>query len=63
MIALDQALGRASSFDELAQALIAGFAETWDVAFERGEPTAEEQEQEQQLRDAKYMSDEWTFAR
>jgi lipoate-protein ligase A len=63
MIALDQALGRASSFDELAEALIAGFVASWGVAFERGELTADERHCEEQLRAAKYTNEEWTFVR
>jgi lipoate-protein ligase A len=63
MIALDQALGRATGFDELAEALVAGFAQSWGVVFERGDLTADERQCEEQLLFAKYMSDEWTFAR
>jgi lipoyl(octanoyl) transferase len=63
MIALDQARGRPTGFDELAEALIAGFAETWGVVFERGVLTVEEREREEQLRAEKYADDGWTFAR
>jgi lipoate-protein ligase A len=63
MIALDQALGRASSFDKLAEALLAGFAESWGVVFERGALTAEECEWEERLLAEKYTNEEWTFAR
>jgi lipoyl(octanoyl) transferase len=63
MIALDQALGRTSSFDELAEALIAGFVEAWGVDFERGGLTIEERQSEEQLCTTKYAVDEWTFAR
>jgi lipoyl(octanoyl) transferase len=63
MIALDQALGRATGFDELAEALLAGFAETWGIAFERGELTAEEREIEKQLWVEKFSDERWTYAR
>jgi lipoate-protein ligase A len=63
MIALDQALGRKINFDELADALIAGFAETWRITFERGVLTAQEREWEGQLWASKYTDDGWTFAR
>jgi lipoyl(octanoyl) transferase len=63
MIALDQALGRASSFDELAEALLVGFAVTWDVDFEHGQLTIAEQQHEEQLRITKYAEGSWTFAR
>jgi lipoate-protein ligase A len=63
MIALDQALGRTSSFDELAEALIAGFVEAWGVDFEHGGLTMEERQSEEQLCTTKYAVDEWTFAR
>jgi lipoyl(octanoyl) transferase len=63
MIALNQGLGRASSFDELAEALIAGFVEAWGVVFKRGQLTTEERQYEEQLRITKYAEDRWTFAR
>jgi lipoate-protein ligase A len=63
MIALDQARGRATGFDELAETLIAGFTETWGVVFERGELTAEEREWEERLRVEKYTDESWTYVR
>jgi lipoate-protein ligase A len=63
MIALDEALGRTATFDELAQALVAGFTESWGVAFERGELTDQERALEEQLRADKYASDGWTYGR
>jgi lipoate-protein ligase A len=63
MIALDQAIGRTISFDELAAALLAGFADAWGVTFERGALTGEEQAAEQRLRDEKYATERWTYIR
>jgi lipoate-protein ligase A len=63
MIALDEAAGRPIAFDELAGALIAGFAGAWGVAFERGEMTEEERRLEQRLRAEKYEDDTWTYRR
>ena len=63
MIALDQARDRATGFDELAEALVAGFRESWGIAFERGELRAEERELEARLRAEKYAGEAWTFGR
>ena len=63
MIALDQARDRATGFDELAEALIAGFVESWGIVFEHGQLALEERQYEEQLRATKYTVDEWTFAR
>jgi lipoate-protein ligase A len=63
MIALDQALGRSVGFDELAEALLAGFAAAWGVAFERGELTAEEHSTERRLCKEKYSTERWTYVR
>ena len=63
MIALDQAAGRAIGFGELAEAVVAGFAEAWGVAFEAGELSGRERAIERELRAEKYTSDAWTFGR
>lgn len=63
MIALDQAIGRAAGFDEVAGALTAGFGAAWGVAFAPGELTDEERAIERRLRDEKYETESWTYAR
>jgi lipoate-protein ligase A len=63
MIALDQALGRAVGFDELAGAILSGFAGAWGVAFERGALTSQERAAEQRLREEKYATERWTYVR
>jgi lipoate-protein ligase A len=63
MIALDQALGRAAGFDELAEAVLAGFEEAWGVAFERGALTGEEHAAERRLCEEKYATERWTYVR
>ena len=63
MIALDQAAGRRIEFDELADALIAGFRADWGIAFERGELSAQEQREEQRLIAEKYTDQRWTYGR
>ncbi|HEU5101639.1 MAG TPA: biotin/lipoate A/B protein ligase family protein [Roseiflexaceae bacterium] len=63
MITLNQALGRSVGFDEIAQALIAGFREQWGVPFEHGELSNCEQYEEQRLLAAKYADDRWTYGR
>ena len=61
MIALDQAAGRGIAFDELADALIAGFQDAWGVRFARGALSDQEQREEQRLRAEKYADDRWTY--
>jgi lipoyl(octanoyl) transferase len=59
MIALDQAAGRPIAFEQLAEALIAGFGDAWGVAFERGELSQHERREEARLL-AKYTGQRWT---
>jgi lipoyl(octanoyl) transferase len=61
MITLSEALGRAVGFDELAQAVIAGFREQWGVTFERGQLSDHERGEEQRLIAEKYTDDGWTY--
>ena len=63
MIALDEAAGRAIAFDELAEALLAGFRASWGIAFVPGTLSAAEETQAAELRRAKYMDTAWTFGR
>jgi lipoyl(octanoyl) transferase len=61
MIALDQAAGRRIEFDELADALIAGFRAAWGIHFECGTLSEHEQREEQRLIAEKYADDRWTY--
>jgi lipoyl(octanoyl) transferase len=61
MIALDQAAGRRIKFDELADALIAGFRDAWGIRFEDGALSEHEQREEQRLIAEKYTDDRWTY--
>ncbi|HEX9374248.1 MAG TPA: hypothetical protein VF897_24755, partial [Roseiflexaceae bacterium] len=63
MIALDQAIGRTTYFDEVARAVAGGFVEAWGIAFERGELTDAELRLERQIHVEKYASDQWTYGR
>jgi lipoate-protein ligase A len=63
MIALNQSAGRRIAFDELADALIAGFQDAWCTRFERGELSEHEQCAEQRLIAEKYTNDYWTYGR
>ncbi len=63
MIALDQAAGRRIEFDQLADALIAGFRDAWGIEFERGTLSKNEQREEQRLIVEKYANDRWTYER
>jgi lipoate-protein ligase A len=62
MIALSDACGQTVCFEELAEALVAGFAATWNIVFAPGALTDAEQ-QEVRLRAEKYADSGWTFAR
>ncbi len=63
MIALDQAAGRKIEFDELADALLAGFRDVWGIQFEPGQLSMHEQRQEQRLIAEKYSDERWTYGR
>jgi lipoyl(octanoyl) transferase len=63
MIALDQATGRRIEFDELADALIAGFRDAWGIRFERGALSEHEQFEQQRLIVEKYTDERWTYGR
>jgi lipoate-protein ligase A len=63
MIALSDARRQIVCFDELAEALVAGFAATWGIDFAPSALTDAEHEAEDQLRTNKYLDDSWTFGR
>ena len=59
-ITLEEALGRPVSFDEVAEALICGFADAFDLDLEPGELSDFEKRRVESLR-GKYSSLAWTF--
>jgi lipoate-protein ligase A len=61
-IALDEAMGRPVSFDEVAVALKEGFARALGLAFEPGELSADERADVAALQ-TKYEGDAWTLGR
>lgn len=62
MATLGDVLDRDPSFEEVADALVAGCAEAWHVAFERGAWTTEELALADSLR-AQYADETWTWRR
>lgn len=63
MITLREAAGRAIEFAELADALIAGFADAWGAHFTPGGLTPAEHAHERRLLAETYANDAWTFGR
>ena len=61
MITLDQALCRRASFDEVAEALVAGCTTTWGVTFARGAWADEELALAKELRATTYADEGWTW--
>jgi lipoate-protein ligase A len=61
-IALDRALGRDNSFDQVVSALAAGFSRALNLELVPGPLSTVERERATQLEE-KYVSDEWTFSR
>ena len=59
---LQEALGRPVSWDELAEALIRGFARAWGIEIRPGELTAEEEELARWLEREWYADPDWTLA-
>jgi lipoate-protein ligase A len=62
MVTLSEAVG-AVSFDDVAQALVAGFAEAWGVTLDVGGWMDEELRLANELYWTKYTSDAWTYGR
>ncbi len=60
-ISLSEGLGRPVSFDEVCEAVIAGFQDALGVDIEPGELTPAEVEQAQRLRREKYANDSWNL--
>lgn len=63
MATLDSVLGRTPSFDEVAEALVAGCGEAWGVEIVRGAWQDSELALAEQLRQTTYASESWTWAR
>jgi lipoate-protein ligase A len=59
-VTLQEALGRAVSWDEAAEALAAGFGAEFGLSIEPGELTPEERERAARLETDKYAADKWT---
>jgi lipoate-protein ligase A len=59
-VTLGEALGRAVSWAEAAQALAAGFAEEFDLRLQSGELTPQECTRARELQTEKYGTEEWT---
>lgn len=57
---VEQALGRMVTWEEVAEAMVVGFAEELNLHLEPGELTDEERIEAQDLRIEKYATDEWT---
>jgi len=60
--ALDEVLGRQVSWEEVAEALAAGFADALRLVLVRGNLTAHELAAATRLQ-VRYAGDEWTFSR
>jgi len=59
---LQEELGREVTWDELAEALVAGFARAWGIEIRRGDLTAEEEELTRRLERECYADPGWTLA-
>ena len=59
---LQVALGRPVTWDELAEALIRGFARAWGIEIRPGELTADEEQLARRLESERYTDRDWTFA-
>ena len=59
---LQEALGRRVSWDELAEALVLGFARAWGMEIRPGELTTEEEELARRLERERYADPGWTHS-
>ena len=59
---LGEELGRAVTWDELAEALVTGFARAWEIEIRRGDLTGEEEELARRLERERYVDPGWTLA-
>ncbi|HEY3397034.1 MAG TPA: lipoate--protein ligase family protein [Armatimonadota bacterium] len=56
-----EVLGSPLSFEQLGQALVAGFEEAFETSLTPGDLTAEERARVEELRDTKYTTEEWNL--
>lgn len=63
LIALDEVLGVAPTFEAVSEAMIAGFAESWQLDFVQGNLTPAEQERVAELVRTKFGNATWTERR
>lgn len=63
MIALNEAIGRAADFAEVAAALSDGFAQAWGITLVPDEVRQEELELADRLERGTFRNDAWTYAR
>ncbi len=63
LIAMDQALGAAPSYESVVESLVRGFESCWPVRFEPGELTQAEQARAAELVREKYGNTAWTERR
>lgn len=62
-VGVSEVLGRPVSFEELGDALVAGFAEALGVEMQPGQLTETEQARAAQLRSEKYATEQWNIRR
>ncbi len=62
-VGVSDLLGRNVSYDELAEALVAGFGEALGLELQAGQLTDAEEDRAGQLRAEKYTTDEWNLVR
>ena len=62
-ISLNEALGRPRQWDEVAQALQAGFEQAFGITFVEGELTGQEEKLARRLEQTKYATPQWNFLR
>ncbi len=62
-VGISELLGRAVSFDEVAEALVKGLAQVLGLQMRRAELTELEQARAQELRTGKYATEQWNYHR
>ncbi len=62
-VSVSEILGRRVSFEELAEALVAGLAEALSLEMAAGDLTETEQARAEELRSEKYATEQWNFQR
>ncbi len=62
-VGISELLGKPVSFDEVAEALVTGFAEALHLEIERSQLNESEQARAHELRTHKYATDQWNYHR